>query len=236
MKTHVENEPLVGLTTGRLEALCDGILAISMTLLVLTFPDIRDVGAAGSIAEALRRFKELGPHLLAYLMSFLLVSVYWLLHHIMFHYIRRADRVLLWLNMMFLMFVAFVPFSTGLLAECIRNEFSLVVIAYGAAHLVTGLWLAAIWGYATRHRRLVASDLEGWVVHAVMRSVLTGPVLYTVGIVIACFSWSAALILYLIVPVCYLLPSRVDHHWIILGRPLPGSRPAVDMKADGRAA
>src|SRR5262249_41007205 len=127
-----------------------------------------------------------------------------------------------------------VPFSTGLLAECIRNEFSLVIIAYGVAHLITGLWLAAIWGHATRNRRLVSADLEPWVVRALMRTVLQGAALYAVGIPVAFFSWSAGLVIYMSVPICYLLPSRVDHHWMFLGKSLAAGEPAAAQRAPTR--
>lgn len=64
-----------------------------------------------------RRCPTSWPRLLSYALSFVIVGVYWVAHHHVFHHIRRLDRTALWLNIFFLMSVAFVPFPTALLGE-----------------------------------------------------------------------------------------------------------------------
>ena len=181
---------MYGLSTGRLEALSDGVLAIVITLLVLGFET--DEKAIGELAEAhpskvLSYLASLWPQLLGYVLSFLLIGIYWILHHVMFHHIRRASRGLLWLNMLFLMSVAFLPFPTELLAECIFHESSVIVALYGATHLVTGLSLAGVWLYATHGGRLVEAET------------------------------SLAIGIYALVPVIYLIPGRLDEVWLHRG-------------------
>src|SRR6187549_1393686 len=100
--------------TDRLETLTDGVFAIVMTLLVF---DLRPPNPAYVSDEAamMREIAQLLPSFASYLISFIILGVYWVGHHSQFQYIRRGDQMLLWLNIVFLMCVALVPFSAGLM-------------------------------------------------------------------------------------------------------------------------
>lgn len=214
-----------GLSTARLEALSDGVLAIVITLLILIFIDA-DVEIANtpsmSNAEVLAFLGGLWAHVLGYVLSFVLIAIYWILHHHMFHYIHRADRGLLWLNLFFLMSVAFLPFPTDLLSECILHESNVIVIVYGATHLVCGVALAVLWKYATHRGRLVEANLDPAIVRATLQTTLTGPALYMVGIVASFLSPYAAVIVYCFVPLLYIVPGRIDQMWLMLDRAVDG--------------
>jgi uncharacterized membrane protein len=208
-----------GLSTGRLEALSDGVLAIVITLLILVFVDAdKEVSGTPNMsnAEVMNFLFGLWAHLLGYVLSFVLIAIYWILHHHMFHYIHRADRGLLWLNLFFLMSVAFLPFPTGLLSECILHESNVIVILYGATHLVCGLALAGVWCYATHKGRLVAGDLDPKIITATMQTTLTGPALYLVGMASSFFNPYAAVVIYCIVPLLYIVPGKIDRIWLML--------------------
>ena len=99
-----------GLATNRLEALVDGVFAVVMTLLVLdiTVPSPTQPHA---VAHLVRNLIALKPTVLSYALSFVIAGIYWVGHHNQFAYIRRTDRPLLWINILFLMCVAFIPFS-----------------------------------------------------------------------------------------------------------------------------
>jgi uncharacterized membrane protein len=103
--------------TGRLEAFSDGVFAIAITLLIL---DVRvprppeDTAQAFDLGHALVR---LWPALLAYVMSFVIILVMWVNHHLIFTVVRKTDRTFLFWNGLLLMFVTFVPFPTSLLSE-----------------------------------------------------------------------------------------------------------------------
>ncbi len=113
--SHVEETLPGGLKTARVEALSDGVFAIAMTLLILDIavPNVKSVSPA-QLPGALR---ALGPEFLIYALSFIILGIYWVGHHNQYHYIGRSDRVFLWINILFLMFVAAVPFSTALLGR-----------------------------------------------------------------------------------------------------------------------
>ena len=93
----------------------DAVMAIAITLLVL---DIKVPEAAGiSTIDLGRRMLDLWPKYLGYFVSFWVIALYWVAHHRCFRYIRKYDRRLMYLNFLFLMFIAFMPFPTGLLFD-----------------------------------------------------------------------------------------------------------------------
>jgi hypothetical protein len=96
----------------RIEAFSDGVFAVAITLLVLNFK-VTGLSASELRSQVLGQW----PHLLAYILSFVIVGVYWVAHHTLFHFVARTSRALLWLNNFFLMTVAFLPFPAGLLGE-----------------------------------------------------------------------------------------------------------------------
>jgi uncharacterized membrane protein len=133
-----------GLSKHRLEALTDGIFAVAMTLLVLEIklPEIKQlVGNAASLSLAefnrlvVHSLEELQPRLLAWLISFLILAVFWLSHQSIFRYVRTVDRKLLWLNLIQLLFISLVPFSSSLVGQYTLAAASTLVYAGNLAAL-----------------------------------------------------------------------------------------------------
>lgn len=136
--------------TVRVVAFSDGVFAITITLLVL---EIRPPSDETSLLHGLL---ALWPSYLAYAVTFLFIGQVWANHHVMFDHIRAADRVVLLLNTLLLMVVAFLPFATSVLAESLRSGHDLrtAVVFYGIAFAATALTFNAVWQYAARHRLL----------------------------------------------------------------------------------
>jgi uncharacterized membrane protein len=134
----------------RLVAFSDGVFAISITLLVL---EIRPPADDDNLLHGLL---ALWPSYLAYAVTFLFIGQVWVNHHVMFDHIRGADRIVLLLNTVLLMVVAFLPFATSVLAEALRSGHGqrTAVGFYGIAFDVTALTFNAVWQYARRHRLL----------------------------------------------------------------------------------
>lgn len=97
----------------RLEALSDGVFAVAITLLVL---DIR-LPAGVAYADLGGALVQLAPKILSYLLSFLVVGIYWGFHHAAFARLRRIDGAILFLNLLMLLLVTFMPFPTILMGE-----------------------------------------------------------------------------------------------------------------------
>jgi uncharacterized membrane protein len=174
----------------RIVNLSDGVFAIAVTLLVLDIrvPDIPENLVATELPGALL---ALWPKYLGYVLSFAVISTFWLIHHSIFRPIRAYDRGLLWLNFLFLMFVAFVPFPTSLLGE--YGDHRLPVAIY-AVTLATGrLLLTAIHWYSTRDNRLVDEVQDPRTVRFFLIRGLTMPAIFLLSIGISFFSVTAAI-------------------------------------------
>jgi TMEM175 potassium channel family protein len=136
--------------TRRLVAFSDAVFAITVTLLVLEITPPTDD------RNLLHGLLALWPSYLAYGLTFLFIGQVWANHHVMFDHIRAADRVVLLLNTLLLMVVAFLPFATSVLAGALHSGEGqrTAVVFYGLAFDVTALTFNAVWQYARRHRLL----------------------------------------------------------------------------------
>src|SRR5438128_11193546 len=103
---------------GRVEAFSDGVLAVAITLLVLDLKIDTGHRDSPSVASQLRHD---WPSFAAYLVSFLVIGVIWVNHHALFALVSQVDRVLLFENLILLMFVTTLPFTTSTLAEFLRE-------------------------------------------------------------------------------------------------------------------
>jgi uncharacterized membrane protein len=157
--THGESEVdsrSVSRDTNRLLAFSDSVFAITITLLVL---EIRPPSPDRNLLHAL---VALWPSYLAYVVTFLFIGQVWVNHHVMFDHIRAANRIVLLLNTLLLMVVAFLPFATSVLAEALHSGHGerTAIVFYGIAFDLTALTFNAVWQYAYR-RRLVSEALGG---------------------------------------------------------------------------
>ena len=139
-----------GLAKNRIEALADGIFAVAMTLLVLDIksPQNRAFETTGDLVDHLVALEH---SFAMYAISFLVLAIFWIAHHVLFHFVRHVDRRLLWLNISFLLLVTFVPFSTDLLGD--HGHLTLPVVVYGMNLLALGALLDVQLRYLRAHPR-----------------------------------------------------------------------------------
>src|SRR5204862_119496 len=144
------DSPAVRRDTMRLVAFSDAVFAITITLLIL------EINRPADYKHLLHDLLALWPSYLAYALTFLLIGQVWANHHVMFDHIRAADRVVLLLNTLLLMAVAFLPFATSVLAGALHSGDGqrTAVVFYGIAFDVTALTFNAVWQYARRQRLL----------------------------------------------------------------------------------
>jgi uncharacterized membrane protein len=159
----------------RVLAFSDGLFAIAMTLLVvgIAVPAL-SAPSEGELWDALR---ELDSAYLSFFISFVVIGRYWIAHHQFFRLLRELDYGLIWLNLIYLAFVAFLPFPTALLGTYFENPVSVAVYAVSIA-LVSGLEVLML-RHAHRHRLIevrLPEDVYRW---AVLLS--STPVLFFLG-------------------------------------------------------
>jgi uncharacterized membrane protein len=115
----------------------DGLYAIAMTLLVVSIavPTISETDSVSDLADALN---DLSPNFISFFISFAVIGRYWLAHHQFVSLLDGIDQALIGLNLVYLAFIAFLPFPTALLGEYFENPLSVAIYA-GNVGIVSGL-------------------------------------------------------------------------------------------------
>ena len=212
----------------RINALSDGVFAIVFTLLVLELK-VPELHAGETLGTKLR---EMAPEILSHVISFVVLGIYWVGHHNMFMHIKRHDRVLLWLNVLFLMLVASMPFPTGLVIAYV--DLVLPQVIFFGTLVATGLVLDAIWWYASHDHHLVDADIDPELVSFVHRRVLMAPLIYMIAIGVTFASVLGAKMIFVVVAVLYIVPNPLDHfhHRQLTDEETPEQASAQDQEED----
>jgi uncharacterized membrane protein len=122
---------------GRVLAFSDGLFAIAMTLLIVAVavPHIAPEDSINQLADALN---DLSSAFVSFFISFAVIGRYWLAHHQFISLLDRMDQAFIGLNLVYLAFIAFLPFPTALLGEYFSNPLSIVIYAVSVG-LVSGM-------------------------------------------------------------------------------------------------
>jgi len=174
----------------RVEAFSDGIFAIAATLLVL------DLGVPKPEPTLLEGFLHQWPAYAAYATSFLTIGIIWVNHHAVLSRLHRVDRGFLFLNVVFLLFVALIPFPTKVLAHYLQSggdDAHIAAAAYGVAMILMGISFSILNYYSTARGLIEAQHRLGfW--QQVRFSI--GLLMYLVGAAFAFVDARIALIIY----------------------------------------
>lgn len=170
---------IAGQRVQRIEALSDGVFSIAMTLLVFNLKDPVS-GLLQSETQLLHALYDTMPALLSYFLSFMTLGIFWTGQATQFNYIEKYDRNLNWISLFFLLFVAILPFTTGILSNHITNKVSIGI--YWVNIVALGGILLIHWQYAYKNRCLTFPENNGGTIHkAVLNRIFTAQTLYTLG-------------------------------------------------------
>jgi len=183
------------MTTGRLEAFSDGVIAIIITIMVLEF----HAPAHAELADLIALSHSLPP----YILSFVFVGIYWNNHHHLFHSVDHIDGGVLWANLHLLFWLSLTPLATAWMGE--QGYASLPVAIYGVilfmaavAYYILTLALLRVNGRDSRYGRALGSDFKGKISVAI----------YLVAILTAEAARFVSLGLYVVVALIWLVPDR----------------------------
>jgi uncharacterized membrane protein len=187
--------------TGRVEAFSDGVFAIAITLLILI---IEPPSSGEHLGHELLR---LWPSYLAYAASFLTIGIMWVNHHAVFRHFARVDRPMLFLNILLLMLIAFVPFPTRVVAEFIRSgdDRRAAALLYGITMTMTAILFFAVWMYGSR--KLLRPEADMREVSGITRSYLPGTPIYGAATLIAFANATVSLVMFACIALFYALSS-----------------------------
>lgn len=184
------------MTSTRLEAFSDAVIAIVITIMVLELKVPH-----GADLDALR--PQL-PHFLTYVLSFAYLAIYWNNHHHMFHATESVNGWVLWANMHLLFWLSMIPFATGWMGE---NHFApLPTALYGIVLLCAAIAYTILQVTIVRHHdgrnemlaRAIGSDLKGKL----------SIVLYIIAVAAAFLHQAISHAIYVAVALVWLVPDR----------------------------
>lgn len=171
----------------------DAVFAFAATLLVLKI-DLPDIARAQISTHFVSAFATLWPQYAANIISFLVIGYYWLNHHAIFSMVKKYNGPLVWLNLVFLIFLSFLPFPVDLYGDFFTTP--IVVVFYSASLAVVGYFLASIWMYASHHNQLIDKHMGKRDIRYYTARMLVAPVVFTLAIplvyihpVVAQMSW-----------------------------------------------
>ncbi|MBJ8350282.1 TMEM175 family protein [Streptococcus zalophi] len=183
------------MTSSRLEAFSDGILAIVITVMVL--------GLKAPDTESLNSLLETVPGLLAYVLSFIYVAIYWNNHHNLMISITRVNGIILWINNLWLFCVSLIPWSTDWVSRFYDK--TLPVMVYGVVLFVTAISYFMLQNQIIKYsdhskiiKKIIGKDLKGKVSTAI----------YIFSILIAPFSVFLAELGYITVAAIWFIPDN----------------------------
>lgn len=205
-----KDQDIVTMPINRLAILSDVIFALAMTsmLFAIDLPNSEDV----SSTEELWVFLEnRPPGTIIYLLSFLLVAVYWFKHLERFKYYKKTNSTHLWIEIGFLAFLMLVPVMNTW--TMILPDQPLPLTAYSLMMFMVGFFAFLSWNYATRKKELVSEDLSSTTIRQVKHESLVEPTIALVAIALAWVKpilWDIAMFS---IPVFFILQKRITNYY-----------------------
>ena len=192
-------------STGRMEAFSDGVFAIVVTLLVLEL-HVPDLVKQFSNTDALNALYNMLPKFVSFIVSFVVLAIYWVNHHQLFHSLEIADRPLLWYNNFLLFWLCFVPFPTAFIGEYPLG--TVPVMLYGTILTLAGISFNMILRHAVNAGLFKKTISHAVIKHSVKRGIW-GPIIYGLSIIAAPISVYISLGIFIIVPILYFIPQKI---------------------------
>jgi Predicted integral membrane protein len=176
------------MTKGRLEAFSDGVFAVAITLLVL------EINVPGG-ENLWHQLKEEWPSFASFFVSFWVIGIIWVNHHGVIDHLKRADRGVLYLNLLVLMSVVLIPFATALMAEHLKSgaDEHVAAAVYAGTFVLMAVAFGVLWEYITRHREKLGVELSDEEVRRRSLAFQIGNPFYAIAVIVAFISPAAVL-------------------------------------------
>jgi uncharacterized membrane protein len=174
----------------------DAIFAFAITFMTLAI-DIPDLPPNLTESELLSRLYEIYPQVESYIISFAVISVFWISYHQVFNFIKESHISVVYLNLLFLLLITFLSITTSLVIS--YGSYQIPYVIYCVVVIMTSSLLALIWWYATKDYRLVDKDIHPLFVRGLMTNLLLVPFVFAISIFVSFFSLDVAQYFWLII-------------------------------------
>ena len=191
----------------RLEALTDGIFSIIMTILVL---EVKVPEGNYDNGELIHLLVEEWPIILGFFASFAILGTYWMAHNFIFqNYVRHIDRVLGYINMFFLMFASFIPFSAHFLGTYYQEP--VAIILYAVNVIAIGGSLYFLRNYILKNPYLRKDEISRKdIIHGTVRIAMP-PAFALLSIIISFWNYKLSLILFIVPVIFNIVPGGINY-------------------------
>lgn len=203
----------MNISTKRVEAFSDGVIAIIITIMVfnIRFPHM---AIPYTHKQVTKELILLIPSLISYFFSFLIIGIMWLNHHHMFHLADKVNEKLLWLNLHFLFWLSLIPFPTSMISG---NPFLPESTAfYGLVLFMVSFSFSMMRGYAVKNNlmhkgegKLIQRQIAKVNKRARLKNFI-GMTAYFISIPLAYLSVYASFACFVIPPVLFFIPDGID--------------------------
>jgi TMEM175 potassium channel family protein len=190
----------------RLEAFSDGVFAVAITLLALNLT-VAGPGHGPKYPSLTDQLQAHWPAFLAYLLSFFMIGIIWVNHHVLVRSITKVDRTLLFVNLVLLLFVVLIPFATATVADYLTKntwDANVAMALYGGVLLGMSIGFGSIFEW-TLHGQRVYQPLPPEKHWAARARFVGGGLVYVVAIIVALINAIAAFVLIALVAVYYIV-------------------------------
>jgi uncharacterized membrane protein len=188
----------------RVEFFSDAVFVIILTLLVLEL-HIPDVADHSTFDQYVIAMILLIPKFISFILSFIMVSIYWVNHHYFFLQMHTVTLGLVWVNNFLLLTICFIPFPTAFLGSHPTDQFPVMI--YGSYSLISSLAFLLLRGYSI-HNKLLEVDVETKKMLGPKHSI-PAIAIYSLSIFFSFVNIYISLVCFFLVPILYFVPGIV---------------------------
>jgi uncharacterized membrane protein len=187
----------------------DAIFAFAITLMTLSI-DIPDLPANLTESQLISTLYDMYPQVESYIISFAVISIFWVSYHQVFNFITRSHISMVYLNLLFLLLITFLSITTSLVIE--YGSYQVPYVIYCVVVIMTSSLLALIWWHASKDYRLVDKGIHPLFVRGMMVNLLLVPFVFAISILVSFFNLDIAQYLWLvIIPLSIAVRRRYRH-------------------------
>jgi uncharacterized membrane protein len=187
----------------------DAIFAFAITFMTLSI-DIPDLPTNLTESQLLSRLYDLYPQVESYIISFAVISIFWISYHQVFNYIKESHISMVYLNLLFILFITSLSVTTSLVIN--YGSYQIPYVMYCVVVIMTSSLLALIWWYATKNYRFVDKDIHPLFIRGLMVNLLLVPFVFAISILVSFFNLDIAQYLWLVIVPLNIVVRRKYRH------------------------
>lgn len=191
----------------RMDSLSDGVFSIAATLLVLEIK-VPNLKQGFTNAEMSKALTEVLPSFIAFVFSFLNILIFWVNHDAIAKVVTRYDHKTTYLNVVFLLLISLIPFTTNFVSE---YPYSFIAISvYGTVLLLNSIIACVMYRHLAFGSELMLKAVTIQSKKKIWKRIIMGPILFVVAILAGLIHVYIPMIIYIITPVAFMILPNMD--------------------------